>query len=499
MKALQILVIGILLGLVPVVKAQNILDQKAFNRMITQDITYAITGESTPVTGIKVDISKPEGTISAMFPLKWKGHLAPDIFSFEFKGGVTDKSFSLLKGSGSAASAFEFKPSFHFFPAISSAFFGRPPGNIPAKSQAINKKNSLKDEKSRTLDTIYTMTLLYNHYLKNIGVVKPLPKNYTAALADQQAIAAKLIPTLINQPALNIPAVSSLPSILANLPQAQVDANNVLTSATFNNDLINLFKKYEKRYEGIDIEYLDKQIASASEVWTQKDYYWLTISPIVRSDKANEYQTKFEGRDSLYFKSGFRWSYGISANVNGYWVWPKSIAVLLRATFTLMETNNLSNLTPYNYETTTSFFQYGSAVTQKSKTGSAYNNSDIIEGTEKQISAELYILPLKSFIPGGYISTSLSSSRLYNLPTIIGREQDDFKFGFEGGLVFNINNREKDKTYLSILPYFRYEDLTDKIRTPIKTKIEESRKDFQDRNMSIGIKVGIPITLPKKS
>jgi hypothetical protein len=45
-------------------------------------------------------------------------------------------------------------------------------------------------------------------------------------------------------------------------------------------------------------------------------------------------------------------------------------------------------------------------------------------------------------------------------------------------VVFNINNREKDKSLLSVIPYFRYEDLTDNVRTPIKTGIAETEKDF---------------------
>ena len=73
--------------------------------------------------------------------------------------------------------------------------------------------------------------------------------------------------------------------------------------------------------------------------------------------------------------------------------------------------------------------------------------------------------------------------------------------GAEGGLVFNISGREKDKekNLFSILFYVRHEDLTDKRRTSKITGILESKDDFLKRNLSLGIKVGIPINLPQSS
>src|SRR5688572_25254672 len=87
----------------PTAFAQTVLPDTAFDRMVIRDITFAIVGENTPVTGIKIDVSKPEGTISGMFPLR-KGTSAT-ILGFELKGGVTDKNFSFLKGLNNANSA----------------------------------------------------------------------------------------------------------------------------------------------------------------------------------------------------------------------------------------------------------------------------------------------------------------------------------------------------------------------------------------------------------
>lgn len=203
MKTLKFLMLGLMISLPYLLRAQNLIDPKAFNRMIIQDITHAIAGESTPVTGVKVDISKPEGTISGMFPIKNK-KVPFDIFSFELKGGVADKSFSLLKGDGYPNSAFEFKPSFHVFTWWNSAKFGKKSENGPKKA-LLRAENELVDaEMSRVLDTIYVVTLLYNYHLNALGEVKPIPPGIGMLTDNHHKIAAKLIPRLINRPDLNI-------------------------------------------------------------------------------------------------------------------------------------------------------------------------------------------------------------------------------------------------------------------------------------------------------
>lgn len=498
MKAIRIYLSVLFLGIAIAAQGQVILEPEAFNRMIIQDITHAIVGENTPVTGIKIDFSKPEGTISGMFPVKSK-KIPWDIFSFELKGGASDKNFSLLKGIENANSAFEVKPSFHFFTTLNSAKYGEPPLNIPSKALLVARNELANAERTRILDTIYTVTLLYNHHLKALGEVKSSPPGFDGPISEHASIAAKLMPKIINNPDLKITSGLTWDQTLTYLPQARVNGNNQIDSSTFFDVILTLFKKYEKRMKNLDEETLDKKILNASSIWTRKKYFWVTISPIVKTDKSNEYHTKFEQRDSLYFKPVYHWSYGGSINMNRYWVTPSKLAVLLRGTASLIRTNNLSNLSTFNYESRSAFFQDGITSTEKSKTGSAYNQSDVNEGFESKLSAELYILPLTSFVPGLYMSSSVAKSSLFNLATVVGRSDDDFKAGLESGLVFNINNKDKDKTLLSIITYFRYEDLTDNIRTSTKTGKAETKGEFQDRNMSVGVKVGVPITLPKRT
>jgi hypothetical protein len=76
-------------------KTDDPLSEGVFDKMVVQDITYAIIGEATPVSGIKVDVSKPEAMISGAFTPKWI-----DVISFDFKVGSVDKNATIFKGFG---------------------------------------------------------------------------------------------------------------------------------------------------------------------------------------------------------------------------------------------------------------------------------------------------------------------------------------------------------------------------------------------------------------
>ncbi|BAV07021.1 hypothetical protein SAMN05421788_102348 [Filimonas lacunae] len=482
------------------------LPSAAFTRMIVQDITYAVVGESTPVSGVKVDVSKPEGTISGMFPTKDKWWNPFDIIGFELKGGVTDRNFSFFKGGFSTGnSAYEIKPSFHRITWCNSAKYGTKTESHP-KLQLLHAKNTLATEyKARVIDTVFVITSLYNLHLKVLGQPKKLPKEVKSIKDSHRAIAAYFIPKIIKQSGLTIDTSGKTwGQILNYLPEADTvikgsKGEGAIIIDTYYDEVTVLYKKYEKVYSGLYEETLDKMIVNSSSIWTKKKYLWWTFSPFFRSDKANEYYTKYDDIDSMYFKSDYRFSYGASAYLNRYCVTPNKFAILARLGATISHTNNLGNLTPYNYENKTPFFEYAPSVTEKVVAGSAYNNSDIKTGLEKQLAIELYILPLGSLIPGLYLSGTIGQSDLYKLPKVVGRADDTFKAGAEGGFIFNINNRDKDKTLLSIITYFKYADFTDKQRTSLATGIEESKSDFEKRNISIGLKVGIPITLPKKT
>lgn len=485
-----------------------------FNKIILQDISYAITGEAIPISGLKIDISKPEGVISGAFPIKNFGILKN--ISFDIKGGVTDKNFNFLKGFKNVSSAIELRPSFHLIPEWSSGKYGYPPKSTQNKLLVIANNHVVDQEYSHIKDSLDVIKLLKDYHTEPLTMIKsasqkeredqeklhPVVPLDLSILNDtaKRKIAIYFVNKICkeHQPVLGENA--SINQILNSVGKIKVDSNAMDKGYLigYKQDIHAYYKVYSNRYS---YEMKNKlKIQNASDLWTKKSYYWFTLSPFVRGEGINAYHNKYEGQDSLYFKSKNSWYYGGTAIFNLYHLYPKKIAYLLRISASLSHSNNLAALKPFSYETTTPMFQSGATVTQKTSSGTAYAFDEINYGFLKSASVDYYFLPLKTFIPGAYISANFNNSKLYNLPDYVGRENDTWLVGAEGGLIFNINNREsgKEKNILSILAYIRHEDLTDKRRTSIKTGIEEDLSDLNKRNVIIGLKVGIPINLPQR-
>jgi hypothetical protein len=489
------------------------LPAKAFDLMIVQDITYAISGEATPTTGIKVDITKPEGTISGSFGPK--KHWVPwSLFTFELKGGVTDRSFNLFKGFSSANSAYEIRPSFHFTRGNSSKYGHNPEATrkklvVYAKNEQVNLHSQILADSFAVISRIREIHLMQIDQLQNTpkpGQPMAQAVPYQTVVPDDKKhrrIAIHFLKRILKKDNLNVDENTKIDDIFKELSVATLDSSGNLNAfvATYNDQVSIIYRKYEGLQKNCELTDLNKMIANSSEIWTQKTYQWWTVSPFIRTEKVNEFFAKYQNKDSSYFKSDYRFFFGFNGYYNRYIVVPKKVAQLFRLGLAISRSNNLTSLSSYNYEVRDPFFTYGKSVTEKTKTGTAYNHSDIQQGWLKQLTAEYYLLPLKSLIPGLYISSNINQSKLYNLINFKDRQNDQWQIGVEGGLVFNINSREKDKekSVLSILAYIRHEDVTDSQRTSLKTNLTESSTDFKKRNISVGLRVGIPITLPQRS
>lgn len=463
-----------------------LLPPEAFDKMIIQDITYAIFGESSPVSGIKLDISKPEATISGVFQSKNSPWI---LTGLEFKGGITDKSFNIFKGLNNFNTAFELKPSIHFIPKWNKAKY------YTYLIPVVKAKNELIIKKTKSLqDSFCVVVSIYNKHFADFENLMDDTKNLPTISAPQKDLLIFFIKKVLKDETLSIDNTMTFDNILDKIPK--VDSNAI--ESTYNDDIVEIYKKYLKLYENSDFVKLSKEIENASHAWTQKKYFWFTISPFGRTEKITEYHTKYNGLDSLYFKADYPLYYGINLIINRYKLWPNKFALYWKAGISLSQADNLASLSSFNYETSSPLFSYGNTITTKHKTGTAYNNDEVKSDFMSQISAEIYLLPLKYFFPGLYFSSSINSSRLYQLPNVVDRGADKILIPLEGGLVFNINSKEKDKSILSLSVYFRHEDLTDKSRVSKITGKEESREDFMKRNLSFGLKVGIPITLPQR-
>jgi hypothetical protein len=484
-------------------KTKQPLPSDAFDKMIVQDITYAIIGESTPTSGVKVDVVKPEITISGAFVPKSTAKYMYDVFSFDFKAGTVDRNVGLLKGFSSFNAGFELKPSFHFIPAWNSAKYGKCKDAQP-KTLLLEAQNALADRaQTAAVDSFYASAILRNYHLAKTGVVAdPLVPLPAAPTEKQKEILIHLVKKYTNNPALALKPDDGLDVILRVAPAVEWDPADAtrIDPDTYKDKIVQDYARYHKAYEGREAAALAKKITNAAEIWTQKSYYWFTVSPFGRTEKLDEYYATPEVKDS-YFKAGYRFYYGVAGYANKYVVWPQKVATLLRVGASWSHSNNLAALSSYNYETRSPFYASGTAVTEKAKTGTAYNHEDIRSGAVGQLNLECYVLPLNTLVPGLYLSSSASYGGVYRLPQVVNRGDDKLLVGLEGGVVFNINSRDKDKekNLLSLLVYVRHKDLTDELRTATATGIEESKSDYEKRNLVLGLRVGIPITLPQRT
>lgn len=466
--------------------------------MIVNDITYAIVGEQTPVSGIKVDISKPEATVSGVFRTK-KDWVPWALFGFEFKGGITDRNFSFLKANGDFNTAFEVRPSFHVIPPWNGGKYGSCP-DAGAKAALVNASNDKAEaHRAAVRDSFYAVALIRRHHmvpLTDWDDEVTLPATTSDA---EKRILIYFIETFQGKPGLGLTTNNTLDQILAKMP-ALGTTSSVADMTKYNDKVFQAYEKYKKADKEADEALVNTMITNAAHIWTRKDYWWFTFTPYAKTEKVNQYYTKYEGKDSLHFKSDYQFYYGANLYINYYMVLPQKVATLVRFGASAMYSNNLTTLSAFNYETRTPFFVQGQATTEETKAGSAYKNNELKNAWVGQTSLECYLLPLNTLVPGLYLSSGLNVSNLYKLSKITGRDEDMTQVSFEGGAVFNVNSREKDKekSIFSLLFYIRHEDLTDTRRTAITTGIEETRDEFRKRNMSIGVRVGIPINLPHR-
>lgn len=472
----------------------QVLDDGVFDRMIIQHISYAITGENTPVTGIKVDLSKPEATISGVFPLVEDGWL---LFGFDLKGGVTDKSFSILKGYSQLNTAFEFRPSIHLMPAFSKAKFH--PSKVPlviAKNELVRKEIEALEDTCHVWKAIYSAHLRHFPELQDKVSISELNLRQVKLLLNIMRDVLKVDTTKLTE-------CSPEEEIQKKIPAAvpKEEDKTQIQSSSLSLRIIDMKKKYDGRYEKRDDEKSNRMIANSADVWTVIKLRWLSFQPFLRSEQLTSYSMKYKDRDSSHFKKDHPFHFGFGVTYNRYNIHSRGFATFLRGTVAVMKTYNTATLSSFNYQTRREFFTNGNGITEKTESGLAYNKSDIKSGFVKQFSLEGFLLPLRSFVPGLYASTNINIGDLYHLPKVESREKDDTQIALEGGLVFNIANKEKDKqnTLLSVLLFGRFEDVTDSRRTEIETKKRETEDEFLTRNLSFGLRVGIPINLPKKA
>lgn len=199
---------------VKVLTDTKLLPSEAFDKMIIQDITYTIFGESSLASGIKVDISKPEATISGVFQSKRKPRI---LIGLEFKGGISDKSFSILKGQNTFNTQFEFKPSLYYILGMNSAKYYKYKRPILVAKNELIALDAIKIK-----DTLLVAALINNAHLKDFkdfqDTIRTLPNSKTIT-SDQKPILEHLLKRFLKERAINLENLS-FDELMNLVPQA---------------------------------------------------------------------------------------------------------------------------------------------------------------------------------------------------------------------------------------------------------------------------------------
>lgn len=488
------------------------LSDTAFSKMVQNDITYAILGDNSPTSGIKFDLSELSGTINGTFPIKRNPSY---LFDFSIKAGGTDQNFSILKGKD-ISTTFSFTPTlYRMIKGFNNAKYYKTNEFVIVKANNLvveKKMNALKD-------TFNVVDILYNNHLKEVFEINSICKKAKGTQKRKSADEEIDLLSKNNYKSILLHFVSKIPEIdaeelegmnvqeiLDRIGQAKLlpyetDENNKVVCddinidpSTYYKEIVDFYIKYEKLNKSLENEIINSQIKNAADLWSQKNYHWFAFSPYIKTEKANLLDTlSYTFTDKHYLYGGLGVSYNYLKTA------PEKVSMYFKVGVNVGYASNKDGISSFDYEFSDTLFSKPDSIAIEKSSGSAYYKHKFDEGFAANFTASIYILPLKSFYPGFYTSFDFKYNSLYNLSEFDGIKTEKLKIAWEAGAVFNINSKEKDKTnsILSISPYVGFNDISDIKRTK-KTESSDPADKYIKGNLIFGLKLGVPIYLPKR-
>lgn len=476
----------------------GIVNSGTFNKIVKKDLQFIILGEDSPIAGFSLDVSdKTKAKISGRLPTK-KG-----IHTLELEGGQKDSDISLFE-KGKYNGQLELKYNWHYIP-FKSAYRYQNKAHAAVDPLFKIRINELNEQ---MIDSAKVLAYFLHHYDQDIfevltkkprtkieeadtGITNQYPVNPDGAPAIQITASDVLDPSNLSAVSLNqelyvslakkyfpevaVSAHPSEPNITAIIVPGAVCKIDVLSK-----DFKHLLARLARRKELTN----DAEMAIADPFWGRKRLFWFTFSPSVNYQAYNIYG-KDENGVMLKAKSTEPFfTPKLAAWISSYTVYEQA-GLLFRFGAELVYGNNLKEFTEVKY--------YVRDTLQAEGNGNVVIEEEVVTGIFRKpesskksklytnIHAEYYILPKKTFIPG--FNVKLSYMREGILSTT------PYRLRLQGGFVFTLLNKEKDKPLLSILPYARYDNLLDET---VKEGDVERYRTGRDK-LSIGIVLGLPI------
>lgn len=465
----------------------RVVSNETFNKIVKKDLEFIILGEESPLAGFSLDVSdKTKAKIVGKVPAK------TGIRTIELEAGQKDNDIPLFEG-GKYAGQLELKYNHHYIPFASRYSYVKK-ANAVADSLFKLKKIELNDRMLDSLEVVAYLLKSKDSDMYTVATALSLEKIKEAddLTASQYGIQRRARP-IIDNPAFPrdttlfrsisrkyFPTIPTYP-----IPSTEEIRDTVQKTTSYKADLLykdlrHLLSRLVKRNQ-LNVE---AEMAIVSPFWLNKHFRWLTFSPSVNYQAYNIYGIDKDGkmlppkttmpfvkgklaiwasRYDVYKKAGYLWRLGSEFVYGHYLMDFKEVKYYVRDT--LQAEGN------------------GNTVVEESVTSGLYRLKDSRRKEKLYLNfhGEFYILPRKTFMPG--FNVKMSALRDELLPT------NPYRLRIQGGLVFNLLNKEKDKPVLSILPYVRYANLLgQEVKEGDQVRLMTSKE-----KLSIGITIGLPI------
>lgn len=475
----KIVIIGLLSVAMCHTEAQQLISSEAFNRLVKRDITYAILGDNSPSQGAKLDLTAPKLNINALLPSQ-KG-----IWTLEFEGRISDGKFTLFD-KNKFNSDFTLGANYHFIPKGSSyRYINNANADLIRKRIELKKQQVREGLTKQSFDKQCLEWLIRAETSINASdMTGPVVAQINKANFLEEEEFWKLITVNESENAAGLKLAASYFKNIENFTQLTtlLEAIATDTDNKISCDLAKLLDDYSthrKKPKAPENDTLQYEIELAREAWISKSLWWLSFHGQVQYQKWVTYETSLTQLADLD-----TWGLGAKTYVNWYRL-AEGYTLFARAGASLGRGTNLSDFKKREYLKMDTLETAGNSVYLEKKEGVAYflNGDSVRFAPELRLDAEAYFVPFRGSMvaPGLYAKITMRHLFLAGkTPTL----------PMEIGLVFNVQSRKDDKNYLSILPFVGFDNLL---------KLDSDTQNGGVKNWKIGLKVGLPITMERRS
>jgi hypothetical protein len=480
-------------------RTRHILSNRAFRKMSKNYYSYAITGNNTPISGIKITTNSPSVTVSGNLVVSKDKSF---ILNSQLTGGSQNNLSQIFAGD-KLNGYFQATMGANFF--FSGLIHGTyTPDNYSISSARAKYKKKVTSMLGKQIDSAVILNQLHRMLSKALREEAPnLPtldqisetsadtinalygKAHTSPTAQYIQIGD---PT--NEEAIAVLDVRKL--LIAMMrkyldDQATDDDQLVKEMAdTYLNDASESYDADLKRLgflgeEGTMESYVDTTaITTLGPLFTKVRFVWLNVLPTISNNSLTFYDTntkKIADTTSLL--------YGLSVSIN---MMRKSIGsykfIYEQLGFSASRGNNISDLSKFNYQVLTNLSTTATNQSQQTKSGTAYEGK-LRQGWGWDQFYEMYWIFTKTqYFPGLYARYDWSYQSV---------SLNKQKFSPTLGIIWNINSGDNSsasgsKNIISLVPFVNYSNILHNIDpSGIPTKNSD--------RWSVGINLSLPINI----